>query len=145
MEQDARIALLNEYSSSKRSWAIVALTTLVAIFSLFQNRSSFKDTWFFYLVFGFTITQTLYSALRYVHYGQSIPSVVKSAAKNEEDCKRVDGTTYPYLYRLELGVYEDYRKKLPTKITYYLHGFWVWLVFSVIFTAIFYALLPIFF
>jgi len=33
-DQDARIALLDEYSSNKRSWAIVALVCVVAIFSI---------------------------------------------------------------------------------------------------------------
>jgi len=120
LDQDARIALLDEYSSNKRSWAIIALTCVVAIFSIIQLRAGIPYRWIVYLygAIAVLLSQVGYSFFRYLFYGQMCFSAIRSSPENHNR---------PYLYRLDAGIVEDVRKGTLGKITYPFHGFGVWL------------------
>jgi hypothetical protein len=135
LDQDARIALMSEYSSNKQSWAVVALTIIIAIFSLVQVREILHNVLFFYVGFAFLSSQVFYSALRYLHYAQASTYVTKSKALTEEEARKKEAIDHPYIHRLELGISDVVDKTKLGKSIRGVHGLDYWACITVLVTA----------
>ena len=72
-DQNARIALLQSYSSNKNSWATVALTCLIAIFLAIQVRTIVISpfTIIIDVLIAILLSQIVLSASRYIYFGQA--------------------------------------------------------------------------
>ena len=142
-DQEARVALMNEYSSNKQSWAVVALTIVIAGFSLVQTRDIIRTSHLFYIGFGFLSSQAVYSALRYLHYAQASTFVTKSRAVTGEGARRLEDIDYPYVHLLQLGISVDVTKKRFGRVISDIHGLKWWIGISFILTLILTILGPL--
>ena len=80
LDQDARIALLNEYSSNKRAWAINALTLVIATFAAIQHWQFIEKLFgslFLFGLLGFLLGQISYAFIWYLYYAQTCKSVLE--------------------------------------------------------------------
>ena len=131
-DQDARIALLNEYSSTKRSWAIIFLSFVVAFSSIIQIDWINQNILITYIVFIQFISQTSYAISRYILYSCYCHYTAISDVLSKDKCKKKYGKTYPRLYRLIIGVTQDVMKRPHYKILSHFGGFRNWAIWTLL-------------
>ena len=137
-EQKARIALLNEYSSNKRSWGVNALTFVIAILAVLQISKEIN--WKMIFLISFLLSQVIYSFFRYNYFGQMSKWSIRSAPKIDF----TENGTQTYLSQLDYGIISDFKNTFLGKICHRFHDIKGWILMTFPLTVVLIISSPIF-
>ena len=129
-DQNARIALTNQYASHLRYWGTNILAFAVAFFTAFASRKFLGA--YFYLVLFLLAAQSVFALSRVFLFGGLLQRSLCASPLPKGSSKDLnEGEVETYIYLLDKGVVRNSKRNWCNRIPYDLGRPWVWITLTI--------------